>query len=172
VAGPGTLPLSAEVADNVELRIDVDGIGKYLKGMLSRTQQVRGWLNRNAYQIIKNAQYMRWMTEGASEGEGWAPLNPKYAKYKLKKFRDYPGQGRKMLVATGRLASAMTGGKRTSQASIAGDAYKLATDTSLEVGTTISYAKYVNEARNIVELSPETVQALEDELRDYLVGKK
>ncbi len=145
-----------------------------MKGMLSRSKQVRGWLNRVAYPKIIQAQQMRWMTEGASEGEGWAPLKSEtYAKYKLKKYRDYPGQGRKLLVATSRLVDAMTGGNNiwTSGAGKAGDHYKLVTDSSLETGTTIAYAKYVNEQRNIVDLSPETVNELTNELIKYLQGK-
>lgn len=162
------------MADNISLRIDTDGIGKFLNGMLSRSKQVRGWLNRVAYPKIIEAQQMRWQSEGASEGEPWKALDDKYAKYKLKKFRDYPGQGRKMLVATGRLVSGMTGGNNvwSSGSYRAGDHYKLVTENSLETGTTISYAKFVNEARNFTELSPETVQRLEEELREYLVGKK
>ena len=154
------------MADNVSLSISVDGIGDYLKGMLDRAGLVRGWLNRVAYPMIIKAQQMRWMTEGASEGDGWAPLkNESYRKYKLKKYRDYPGGGRKLLIATGRLYQGMDGENTA-------DHYKLVTDTSLEVGTTVSYAKYVNETRNIVDLGPETVDALVSGLSDYIITGK
>ncbi len=153
------------MADNVSLTISVDGIGDYLKKMISRAGQVRGWLNRVAYPKIIKAQQMRWITEGASEGDGWAPINPTYARYKLRKYADYPGAGRKLLIATGRLYQGMTGENRA-------DHYKLATETTLEVGTTVSYAKYVNETRNIVELSPETVESLVSGLSEYIMTGK
>ncbi len=152
------------MAENVSLKISVDGIGEYLNGMLDRTKLVRGWLNRVAYPMIIKAQQMRWMTEGASEGEGWAPINPRYAKWKLKKFADYPGGGRKTLIATSRLVKGMTGENLS-------DHYKLVTDRTLEVGTTINYARYVNETRNIVELGPETVDSLVQGLKDYILGE-
>lgn len=152
------------MADNVSLKISVDGIAKYLEGMADRTKLVKGWLNRVAYPKIIKAQRKRWMTEGASEGSKWKPLNPRYAKYKLKKFMDYPGSGRKMLVATGKLVDSMTGDSTT-------DHYKLVTDRSLEVGTKLSYARYVNEDRNFVELSKETVDDLVKGLNEYILGR-
>ena len=153
------------MADNVSLKINVDGIGDLFKGMLDRAKVPRGYLNRVAYPVIIKAQQMRWMTEGASEGDGWAPLNPSYAKYKLRKYVDFPGGGRHMLVATNRLADGMMGKNMA-------DHYKLVTDTSVEVGTTIPYAKYVDEKRNITDLSPETISELADGLRDYIVAGK
>ncbi len=70
-----------------------------------------------------------------------------------------------MLVATGRLVDGMTGDNT-------GDHYKLVTETTLEVGTTINYAKYVNERRNIVDLSEATIKTLTDGLADYIVRGK
>lgn len=152
------------MADNVFLKISEDGIKDYLGGMLNRANLVRGWLNRVAYPKIIQAQRRRWMTENESEGGKWEPLNPSYALRKLRKYRDYPGGGRKMLVATGRLVDGMTGDNTR-------DHYKLVTETTLEVGTTVSYARYVNEKRNIVDLSQETMDDLVDGLKDYLLGR-
>lgn len=153
------------MADNVQVRISFDGIGNTLRGMLDRGNLVRGWLNRYAYPAIIAVQRQRWMSEGASEGAGWAPLNPTYARYKLRKFADFPGGGRKMLIATGKLVDGMTGDNMA-------DHYKLVTTTKLEVGTLVSYAKYVNEKRNIVDLSEATIEKLSKSLNDYLTGKK
>lgn len=152
------------MADNISLGISMDGIGDVLRGMIDRAGTVRGWLNRVAYPKIIAAQRQRWMTEGASEGDGWEPLTPKYARYKLKKFASYPGAGQKLLIATNRLVNGMTGDNRN-------DHYKLVTETRLEVGTTVPYGKYVNERRNIVDLGPDTVSELTDGLRDYIMGR-
>lgn len=152
------------MADGVSLKISQDGIGDLLKGMLSRAGLVRGWLNREAYPRVIKVQQMRWMTEGGSEGDGWAPLEPKYAKYKLRKFADYPGGGRKMLIATNRLANGV-------MAVNLSDHYKLVTETSLETGTTIPYAKYVDAKRNFTTLSQETIDTLVASLQDYLAGR-
>lgn len=150
------------MADTIGLKISVDGISEYFKGLSSRAGLVRGWLNRVAYPTIIAAQRMRWVSEGASEGASWRPLNPSYAMRKLKRYASYPGSGRKVLIATGRLVGGMTGDNQA-------DHYKLVTDTRLEVGTTIPYAEYVNEDRNISDLGPATVADLDQKLRDYLL---
>jgi hypothetical protein len=151
------------MADNIKLTVSVDGIRDRLSGMLNRAGLVRGWLNRVAYPKIIAAQRRRWITEGGSEGQVWAPLNPMYATRKLRKFADYPGGGRKMLIATGRLVDGMTGDNTA-------DHYKMVTDRTLETGTTIDYARYVSEKRNIVDLSEETKQDLIEGLSKYLRG--
>lgn len=150
------------MADNISLKLSVDGIGDYFRSMLKRSQLVRGWLNRVAYPIIIKAQRLRWMTQGASEGEGWAPLNPSYARYKLRKFAEFPGSGRKILIATGNLVNSVTGDDRK-------DHYKLVKENRLEVGTLLSYARFVNEARNFTDLGPDTEHKLATGLRDYIL---
>lgn len=69
-----------------------------------------------------------------------------------------------MLIATNRLADGV-------MAVNLSDHYKLVTATSLETGTTVNYAKYVNEKRNFTTLSQETVDRLMASLQDYLAGR-
>lgn len=102
------------------------------------------------------------MTENASEGGAWQALNPKYVARKLKKFVDYPGGGRKMLIATNRLVNSVTGDQKTEH-------YKLVTNTTLEVGTLVPYAKYVNDKRNFTDLSDKTIEDLATKLRGYIL---
>ncbi len=131
--------------------------------MLDRSKLPRGWLNRYAYPMIINAQRMRWTSEGTSEGEQWAPLKSKrYAAWKLRKYADSPGGGRHLLIARSRLAQGAMGDNTA-------DHYKLVTDTTLEVGTTIDYAKYVNDARNFTNLGPDTMKQLSDSLAEYIM---
>lgn len=151
------------MADNIALRISTDGIKKKLDGMLTKASLAKGWLNRVAYPMVIEAQRMRWASEGASEGSSWAPLNTSYAIRKLKKYASSPGGGRKMLIATSRLVGGVTGDQ-------AADHYKLVTDKMLMVGTTIGYAKYVNETRNFVKLGTATLKNLSDSLGEYLRG--
>lgn len=147
--------------DTIALTISVDGIRKTLSRMVGRAQLVEGWLNRVAYPMIIEAQRMRWASEGASEGDSWKPLNPRYESQKLKRFRDYPGSGRKMLIATSRLVDSVTGDSTKEH-------YKLVSDRSLEVGSTVPYAKFVDDERNFTELSDQTTQTIADKLSDYI----
>jgi hypothetical protein len=151
------------MADNISLRISTDGIKKKFDSMTNKAMLAKGWLNRVAYPMIIEAQRMRWASEGASEGSAWAPLNASYAIRKLKKYKDAPGGGRKMLIATSRLVAGVTGDNTA-------DHYKLVTDKMLMVGTRIGYAKYVNEARNFVKLGSATMKNLSDSLGEYLRG--
>lgn len=146
------------------IELTSDGISSYLKGMLSRANLVQGWLNRVAYPRLIKIQRERWQSEGANEGTKWTPLkSDRYKRYKLTKFADYPGGGRHLLVATSRLVDSMTGDNQN-------DHWKLVTNRSLEVGSLVPYAPYVNDARNIVVLSDETIEELETELELYLKG--
>ncbi len=151
------------MADSIGIHIDVNGINKTLTRMLDKSQKVRGWLNRVAYPKIIEAQRIRWASEGASEGDGWAELNTSYAIRKLTKFAGYPGRGRKMLIATGRLVDSVTGDDTREH-------YKLVTESRLEVGTLVAYAKFVDEKRNFTNLGLGTRTMLNDLLREYLGG--
>lgn len=104
---------------------------------------------------------MRWASEGSSEGTTWKPVNPRYAFQKLKKWRDAPGGGRKLLIASGRLVAGVTGENPS-------DHYKLVEEKRLSVGTLISYAKYVNEERNFTDLSQRTVDDIAKKLGKYI----
>ena len=150
---------------NIKIDVDLGAEGGRLGGMLKRAKLVKGWLNRFAYPTVIAKQRLRWQSEGASEGSGWAPLNPKYARRKLTMFRDAPGGGRKILIATGKLVDSVTGDNTESH-------YKLVTDNRLETGTIVKYAGWVNEKRDFVTLSADTVQELKDSLLDYLQSGK
>jgi hypothetical protein len=143
------------------VRFGEDGISSYLDQMLGKAQTVRGWLNRVAYPLVIKAQRLRWETEGASEGVSWAPLNPDYARWKLRKYADAPGGGRHILIATARLVQGMTGDNIA-------DHYKLVEDTRLTVGTTLYYAQYVDEKRDITTMSDETISEIKADLANYL----
>lgn len=156
----------------MKLNVDTKSISKFFGDMLDRTNLVTGWLNRVGYPMLLKAQQMRWQTEGASEGVNWAPLTSRnYKTYKLKRFADYPGGGRKTLIATGRLAYSMTlSSNLESNKSKDGDHYKLVQGNKLEMGTFVPYAKYQQQAdRDMVTIGPDTEQALVDNLRDYIV---
>lgn len=153
------------MADSVALRISVDGASKKLQQMINRSGLARGWLNRVAYPMIIESTRMRWASEGASEGRSWPALNPAYAMAKLKRFAAYPGGGSKMLIATGRLVESMTGEDTR-------DHFKLVEDKRLTVGTTVGYAKYVDEMRPITVLGSQTTTNLKSSLKAYLQGSE
>lgn len=141
----------------------VNGIADFLNGMADRAKLMTGWLNRVAYPELQKVQRARWQTEGSSEGEKWDALNPNYKTLKLRKFRDYPGGGRKMLVATSRLVGSMTGDNKT-------DHWKLVKGNELQMGTNVPYAGYVDDSRDITTLSEATVDRLAESARDYIVN--
>lgn len=153
------------MADSISVRIDVDGAGDKLRLMLTKADTIRGWLNRVAYPLIIESQRMRWVSENATEGGSWRRLNPVYQVMKLRKFQDYPGGGRKMMIATGNLADSITGDNPR-------DHFKLVSSYRLETGSKVTYAKYANEDRNFSVLGQNTIQKLKDSLREYLQSQK
>lgn len=142
----------------------VDGIGDHLKQMLDRANLAQGWLNRVAYPEILRVQRLRWQTEGSSQGEKWAPIkNDSYKRSKLKRFRDCPGGGSKLLIATARLVQSMTGENKEEH-------WKLVTPKRLETGTIVPYAKYIEDnGRDITTLSEETAATLADSFMKYII---
>jgi hypothetical protein len=101
------------------------------------------------------------MTENSSEGKKWTPLKSRYAATKIKRFKDYPGSGRKMLVATGRLSEAYIKGSTNTLI--------LTSNTSIEIGTSLPYAEYVQEARDFVNLSDAHMTEIYEGVADFLM---
>jgi hypothetical protein len=154
------------------LKIDVKSLVNHFEQMLSRARLVDGWLNRVAYREILKVQKRRWETEGSSEGVPWAPVTSlAYKTYKLKKFRDYPGAGRKSLIATGRLAYSMTQDKALANDQVrASDHGKLVAGNRLVVESFVPYGKYQEEqGRDLTTLSDDTIKRLAEGLRDYIM---
>ncbi len=154
------------VAKKGLLKVIENKIQKDLSALLNRTLGIRTYLNTVVYQQYKNAQRKRWMTEGASEGERWKDLDPKYAAWKKKRYATSPGQGRKMLIASGRLFSAVVGegmGEGKVQ-----EHRKIVTNKSIEIGWTTPYAPYVDDVREFSDFGDETTEMIEDGVADYI----
>jgi len=86
-----------------------DNISKKLTAMISRKSMIRSFLQTYLYPHYIEAQTIRFQTEGASQGKGWPALSPAYAQRKLKLYKDMPGGGRRINVATGTLMMAILG---------------------------------------------------------------
>lgn len=96
----------------MQVRRIQDGVTQKLNAMISRQAKLDAWLNRVAFPLYKRAQKERYASEnhGAQfDGNGWDPLNDAYAERKLRLYRSYDGGGRKMMIATGRMKSAVIG---------------------------------------------------------------
>jgi hypothetical protein len=143
-----------------------------LDGMIKRGGSSESFLARVAYPLYQARQSKRWITEGASEGVKWAPLNAKYADWKRRQFAGFPANGEKMLIATGRLAESVIGrqlkgdaesteivvddkgkSKMVLSGSLGGGGMKdhkvLVTKRSLVVESLVEYSSQVNAKRPI-----------------------
>jgi hypothetical protein len=131
-----------------------------LDGMLNRQKAIRSFLDRNIYTMYQNVQRSRWMTENASEGTPWEKLNPSYAQSKLKKFKDFPGRGTKMMIATNTLFQSVIG---------PGEGFrKVVTDRSITILTSIPYAKHADAARTFTTYSVETKKRFRKAVAQYI----
>jgi len=140
------------------------GVSKKLEDMVSRGRSVSAYLNRVLVKKFTKAQMNRWETEGSSEGMGWHPLTPAYAAWKKRKFADAPGNGTKLMIASGKLSS----GAQLRDASYF---TKLVTDSefviSMNLGA-IPYAGYAGDDRPYMEFSDETLSEWKRGIRDYI----
>jgi hypothetical protein len=153
------------------------GVTQNLEAMVSRGKDSRAFFARVAYPMYQARQMKRWMTENASEGETWKPLNTKYAEWKRINFAGYPGNGEKTLIRTSRLIVGVIGrvlqgnpesieqsaeGKFSEKGSmgmaVSGRApghFVLIDERSMVVSTDVPYSKFVCERRPFFDFNPQ-----------------
>jgi len=79
-------------------------------------------------------------------------------------YPNYPGNGKRINIATGRLVNSLLG---------EGPGHvKLVKPTSLTIGTTVPYAKDVDASRTLSDLSKYTLEVISRELSSYLKAGK
>jgi hypothetical protein len=142
-----------------------------LDEMITRSRSTQSFLAHCAYPMYIARQSKRWMSEGESEGAKWAPLSEQYKKWKKLNLVGMPGNGTKLLIATGKLFEGVTGrelkkepnevsyleaGGKTKPALTGGIGgggmphhFAKITGSKLTVYTDVEYASDVNKARKI-----------------------
>lgn len=139
---------------------DVDNISTRMDEMLKRTSKIQGYLNRVIYPLYQKAQVKRWRTEGASETGPWKQLGEKYLKWRQ---RHFPAAGERIGIRSAILAPSMTGATKK-------DHFKMVTKNELIVGSTLFYAGYFDEDRDINEFSARTEDKWRKNISDYVVN--
>lgn len=119
-----------------------------LEQMVKRANLTEGYLDRVVYRQYQNAQRDRWKNINVGNDfageQPWAPLDPAYAKWKLKKYKDNTfGGGQEMLIATGRLFWGVVGPSP--------DHRKIVENRKLLITTSVPYAKFVDEKRKFAD---------------------
>lgn len=110
--------------------------------------------------MYQDLQEARWMTEGASEGSGWEPLKPGYAKYKAKKYGSFVGSGTKMLIREFKLLPSVMG---------PGDGFKkVVTNESFTISTGIEYAQWVDQKRSFTKWSDKSMIQIYSAITDFV----
>lgn len=157
------------------------GITSRLTKMIENVQstQMTTFLNRYAYKIYQNYQRDRWANENSAEG-GWPALSPKYAAYKPRRYgggkkRDggvwpsYPGGGRKMMIATGRLVTSVVGVDMG--ASVGLDEHrKLVSGNTLTVSTAVPYASEAGATRDFMTFTPAFYADIRLSLKEFILA--
>lgn len=131
------------------------------------------------YPLYQKLQTERFQSENASEGQKWKPIQKEYADYKLKKFKSYPGGGRKTLIATSTLGGAVIGRDSPFRGGV--DKHvalfkKYSMQISVKqggqnaAGKPFDYAGYVAEVRPYMKFSEKSMNLMKDELRKFIIG--
>lgn len=131
--------------------------------MINSATDIRAYFNTVVLEQYKNAQRERWMTENASEGSRWKDLNTDYAASKLTRFAGFPGGGRKMLIATGKLFENVFSPRKV----VKPRTMELFVSTS-----DVPYARYVDEERPFMRFGRTTRSEILDGIRNYLLSRK
>ena len=162
---------------------------KLMQEMLSRSGSARGGFAR-IYSLYQKFQTERFMSENASEGNKWPPLQPKYREYKKRRYgggprrkggiwRSYPGSGSKMMIATSTLAGAAIGpgdhglfGTEKHRAMFTDDSMTIFVEEGgvNAEGKPFTYASIANQTRPFMTFSDEHIAEMKDELSKFILG--
>src|SRR5271166_4593164 len=157
-----------------EVESDFQGV---MAKMLSRGASFQGGAAR-IYKLYQMFQTERFESENSSEGSSWDDLTEPYKTYKLKRFKSFPGNGSKMMIATGTLAGAAIGPGAPFASEGISAHRALFTDQSMEIyidtsgvnaeGKPFSYAKYANDKRPFMSFSEDHLNQMGNELSQFI----
>jgi hypothetical protein len=149
-----------------------------LNGLLDKSNLQAA--SRKIYPLYQKLQTERWETQNTSEGSSWpAYKSKKYAEYKIRKYSDRPGGGRKMLIATSTLAGAVIGhgspfegtDKHIAVFTKYSMQIKVSQSGTNAEGKPFDYPQYVAMTRPFMVFSKKSMQLMKDELRKFILGK-
>lgn len=155
-----------------------DDFKNVMENMLSRAGSFQGGAAR-IYKLYQKFQTERFQTENASEGKPWDELNQDYKKSKLRRFKSFPGNGTKMMIATGTLAGAAIGpgapfaseGISAHRALFTKNSMQISVDTSgvNAQGKPFKYARYANAKRPFMNFSEGHLDQMKEELSQFIL---
>jgi hypothetical protein len=130
--------------------------------MLQKARTLAPFFKRYVKPKYITAQIGRWEGQGVSSftDEGWTPLNPTYDQRKRVRFKNYPGSGTKMGIATNRLVDSIL--------ARSGEYKELTGDRTLLVSTTVGYATHFNEKRSIKKFTRQFYEEIKVALMEYV----
>lgn len=135
-----------------------------LEDMVSKGKDSRSFIKKHLKPFYIDAQRERFDSENVSQGSQWEALSPKYAKYKLKKYATFPGGGRKINVATGRLYRTLTFQEDNA-------INEMTDDRTWIVIFDVPYGKFVNEARPVLKFNNSFTSQIREKFIEYMRGK-
>lgn len=144
------------------------GILQKLYKLSSRADDPRAFLNTHVFNMYKEAQAKRWMTENKSEGDRWKKLSPNYRKWKEKKYAKFPGGGKKLMIATNTLSRAAMGRD-------ASGFRKIVTKNRLTISIStdkIKYASDVAKFRPYMKFGDKTKEKIKKAMIDWIKSGK
>ena len=157
---------------DVKLKKLEDKVSTSLEALKARGKSGRTFINAYAYPKYIEHQMLRWDSQNWGS---WPALNPKYAEYKKRKFAQFPGQGERMMIATGKLYQSVIGENRKYHV-------KIITENELIVGikfggkNEMEYARFANELRPFMSFKESNDKAFIKDLKEryqkYLRGGK
>lgn len=180
-------------------KVVAEGALKSLDEMVQQPKWFSGWANTKLLRLHANFQKSRWISEGAVAGlPRWRPLSPAYAAHKRRRYGGgpkfvfepqgpgknpwvqsgvwptYPGGGRKVLMATGRLLRSMLAPRE--RGSIQGNSSgpeefrKIVTDKKVIFSSSVPYAERVDQERPFSDYPPSIIKEMASSYAKYLVA--
>ena len=174
-----------------KIEITKNSIAQRLDSMLTLSKSSQAMAR--IYPIYQQLQTQRFMTENASEGQKWAPLQPEYAAYKLKRYGggritrgskkgsnwgSWPGAGTKTLIGTSTLGGAVIGPGAPFEGVANHTALFLPFSMQIRViqsganaeGKPFVYPQFVAEKRPFMAFSETSLNKMKSALRKFLIG--
>lgn len=150
-----------------------DTVSDRLKAMIEKGKSAEGFFAQVAYPEYRNAQRKRFLTENDSQGNKWSPLNAKYKEWKRVNYAGWVGDGQKTNIRSGRLITSLLGKSFGEGESVDGtkEHRLMIQDKFMLVGTTVPYAKHVDDVRPIMQFKKEFIDSLKTKYLHYVVSK-
>jgi hypothetical protein len=156
----------------MKIKVLKDSITNKINSLKIRSSNLEPFFRMTVLPFYRQKQGERWQTQGQSQGSKWDEYkNPGYKDYKQRKYADFLGRGKIMMVATSRLlGSALGPGDNPFGGRLLGeeDHRRIIEPRKMLLQTATPYAGFASEKRDIFGFNPTFWKEIKSKMAKYI----